>query len=113
MQQARLQLERADITLKVARNDLLPRLDLTLAAQSNGEDNGLDQAYAGTIAPPNNLDETVALKFEMPLGNRFAESEVDRRQNERRQAITNMVEAAQKVVLDVKDAVARCTPITT
>jgi outer membrane protein len=102
MQQARLQLERADIVLKVARNDLLPKLDLTLAFQSNGLDHGLDAAVGGTVNPMNSLDETVGLKFEMPLGNRFAESEVDRRQNERRQAITNMVQAAQQVALDVK-----------
>ena len=100
MQQARLQLERADIILKVARNDLLPRLDLTLALQTNGYDRGFDQAYGSTF--DHNIDETAAIKFEMPLGNRAAESQLDRRQNERRQAITNMVDAAQKVVLDVK-----------
>jgi outer membrane protein len=102
MQQARLQLERADIVLKVARNDLLPKLDLTLALQSNGLDRGFDTAYSQTVAPMNQLDETVALKFEMPLGNRFAQSQVDRRENERRQAITNMVQAAQQIVLDVR-----------
>jgi outer membrane protein len=100
MQQARLQLERADIVLKVAKNDLLPKLDLTLAFQSNGFDRGLDQAYGSTF--DHNFDETVALKFEMPLGNRFAQSVVDRRQNERRQAITNMVQNAQLIVLDIK-----------
>jgi outer membrane protein len=100
MQQARLQLERADILLKVSKNDLLPKLDLTLAFQSNGLDRGLDQAYGSTF--DHNFDETVALKLEVPLGNRFAQSEVDRRQNERRQAITNMVQNAQQVVLDIK-----------
>jgi outer membrane protein len=100
MQQSRLQLERSDIILKVARNDLLPKLDLTLALQTNGYDRGFDQAYGSTF--DHNIDETAALKFEMPLGNRAAQSAVDRRENERRQAITNMVQAAQQVVLDVK-----------
>jgi outer membrane protein TolC len=102
LQQARLQLERADIVIRVARNALLPQVDLTLALQSTGLDNGLDQSYTRTVDPMSNLDASVGIKFEIPLGNRDAEYKLRQHVAERNQAITSLVQGAQKVVQDVK-----------
>jgi outer membrane protein TolC len=102
LQQARLQLERADIVIRVARNALLPQVDLTLALQANGLDHGFDQSYVRTVDPMNHLDATVGIKFEIPIGNRDAEYKLKQHEAERNQAITNLVQGAQQVVQDVK-----------
>jgi outer membrane protein len=102
MQQVRLQLERADIILKVAKNDLLPKVNLTLALQSNGMDGGMASAYGKSVDPAGFIDTTVGISFEFPLGNRGAEAALARRLNERRQLIDNMELNAQKVAQDIK-----------
>lgn len=102
LQEARLQVERADIIIDVARNDLLPRFDVTVSAQTNGLDGGLDQAYVDTINPANYIDYAASGKLEIPIGNRQAEAAFKRRKLERRQAITQMLQVAQQILLDVK-----------
>jgi outer membrane protein TolC len=102
MIQARLQLERADIVVTVAKNGLLPKVDLTLSMQSNGLDRGFDQSLENTVNPMNALDFAAGIKFEIPLGNRAAEAQLARHESERRQAIENLVQIAQKVIPDVK-----------
>lgn len=103
MQQARLQLEKADIVITVAKNSLLPKVDLTLAVQSNGLSGGFDQAVQGTIDPINAVDYTIGIKFEIPIGNRQAQYALERHQNERRQAIAQLVSDAKQVVDNVKN----------
>lgn len=103
IQEARLQVERADIVVDVARNDLLPQADMTLGMQSNGQiDSSLDAAFSSTFNAAKFIDYNMGLKFVMPIGNRQAESVFRRRQLERRQALTNLVAQALAVVGDVK-----------
>jgi HAE1 family hydrophobic/amphiphilic exporter-1 len=109
MQQVRLQLERADIILKVAKNDLLPQVNLTLALQNNGtsritgaQGGDLGNAYIKTINPSGFIDTTVGISFQFPLGNREAEAALARRLNERRQLFDNMELNAQKIAQDIK-----------
>ena len=102
IQQARLQVGRADIVITVAKNDLLPQLDLTLGMQTNGLDNSFDQAFISSVDPMNSLDFVAGIKFQFSLGYRGEEAALARRKNERKQAIENMVQAAQNVVQDLK-----------
>jgi outer membrane protein TolC len=103
MQEARLTIDKADIVLDVARNDLLPKADMVVSTQLTGLDNGLDQAiYGGALQADKYIDFAAGLKFEIPLGNRDAESNFRRRILERRQALTQMLQEAQQVILDVK-----------
>ncbi|HVT82817.1 MAG TPA: TolC family protein, partial [Phycisphaerae bacterium] len=102
MQQQRLQIERADIVLRVAKNDLLPKLDLSLSAQSTGLDNTLDSAFGATINPANSIDFAAGIKFEIPIGNRGPKGEVRQRQLERTQAIEQLASISQQVILDVR-----------
>lgn len=102
MQEARLQIERADIIVDVAKNDLLPRLDVTLSTQSNGFDGVLGNAFTQTLNSPKMIDYAGGLKFEIPIGNRAAEATWRRRLLERKQALTQMLRIAQQVILDVK-----------
>ncbi|MGN6368677.1 MAG: TolC family protein [Phycisphaerae bacterium] len=102
LQEDRLKLEQSDITLTVARNDLLPRLDLTASVQANGLNNEWDQAFASTVAPNQYIDYSAGIRLEFPLGNRQAEAEVRQRQLERNQLLTQTVADAQRIVIEVK-----------
>ena len=77
-------------------------MDLTLAMQANGLDHGLDQAISQSIDPMNAVDYTVGISFEMSIGDRGPKAALDRHENQRRQAITNLVSVAKQVVLNVK-----------
>lgn len=102
MQQSRLQIERADIVVRVARNGLLPKLDLTVSGQSNGLRDAIDSAFGEAFNPTSSLNFSALLEFEIPIGNRAAEAETIETEKQRRQAITNMVLISQQVVLDVR-----------
>jgi HAE1 family hydrophobic/amphiphilic exporter-1 len=102
LQEARLQVERADIVVRVARNDLLPKLNLVAGVQTNGLDEGYDAAFGSTISPGHYIDYSAGITLEFPIGNRAPEAAYRRRQLERGQAVTSMMNVAEKVVLDVK-----------
>jgi outer membrane protein TolC len=102
LQEARLQVERADIVVRVARNDLLPKINLVAGVQTNGLDDAYDRAFGATIDPFHSIDYSAGITIEFPLGNRAAEAASRRRQLERMQAITQMMNVAQTVVLDTK-----------
>ncbi len=102
LQEARLQLEKADIVVKVAKNDLLPQLDMVVGLQSNGLQNDFDAAFGSTVNPMNSMDFNAGVKLSFPLGNRLAEATLNRRQNERRQVMAQMFQEAEQVVDDVK-----------
>ena len=102
LQEDRLKLEQSDITITVARNDLLPKLDLTASVQTNGLSNEWDDAFAATVAPGQYIDYSAGIRLEFPLGNRQAEAEVRQRELERNQILTQTVADAQKIVIDVK-----------
>lgn len=102
MQEARVLIEKTDINITVARNDLLPRADVTVSAQSNGWEGDLSSAFNNTVNPADLIDYSAGLKFEIPIGNQAAQAVVRRRQLERRQAVTAMLQEAQQVILEVK-----------
>jgi len=102
MQEARLTIEKADIVLDVAKNDLLPKFDLTMSTQATALSKDFASAFANTIDANKYMDFGAGLKFEIPLGNRQAEAVVKRRNLERRQALTTMLQQAQKIILDVR-----------
>jgi outer membrane protein TolC len=102
LQEARLQVEKTDIVVNVARNNLLPKVDLVAGLQTTGLDNGFDAAFGSTFDPTNGLDFNAGIRIEWTIGNRQFEAELARRLNERKQAVTQMVAIAQQVVLDVK-----------
>ena len=52
-QEARLQVEKTDIVVNVARNNLLPKVDLVAGLQTTGLDNGFDAAFGSTFDPTN------------------------------------------------------------
>lgn len=102
LKQGRLQIERADIILKVAKNALLPKADVTLSVQTNGLDTSLDSAFAKQFSPADFWSYAAGMNLEIPLGNRAAESNLRETQLQRERVIMQLVQAAQSIVLDVK-----------
>jgi outer membrane protein TolC len=102
LQEDRIKLEKADIILSVAKNDLLPKLDLTASIQTTGLGGDLDAAFGSTVTPGQHIDYNAGVRLEIPIGNRNAEGEVRQRKLERNQLLTQTVKDAQDIVADVK-----------
>jgi outer membrane protein len=102
LQEDRLKLEKADIIVSVAKNDLLPKLDLTGSVQTTGLGGDLDAAFGSTVTPGQHIDYNAGVRLEIPIGNRQAEAEVRQRKLERNQLLTQTVQDAQNIVADVK-----------
>ena len=87
IQQARIGTEIADINIRVAENQDMPRLDLTASARTQGlakdPENAQDRLTNGDY-----LSYGLGLSLEYPLGNRQREAELIQRRFERRQAFT-------------------------
>jgi len=106
VQRAHLGVEVAQINVRVAQNQKMPRLDLVGSTRARG----LAQDYP---AANEQIDETqyvsysVGLSFEYPLGNRQREAEWMRRRLEQRKAISTLHSTADRVALVVKEAIRR------
>ncbi len=104
LESALLAIEDADTRRSVARNALLPLLDLEGQVSLNGQDNDNIGGAYDDLASLDYISYVAGLRFEYPLGNRGAEALVERRELERRQAVLNYQRNAQLVALDVKNA---------
>lgn len=101
LQEARLQLERADIIITVAKNNLLPKVDLTLGIQTNSLQDDYLNAFGRTFSGQY-IDYNAGIRIEVPIGNRAAEAELVQYKHQRAQALTQMAKIAEDVVQDVK-----------
>ncbi|WP_198174405.1 TolC family protein [Mesorhizobium xinjiangense] len=101
-----LQLRAAELQAEVAKNKLLPDLDVR-AGISNG---GLSGDYDVGNAWSNQFDQTdvdgfVGVRFKMPLGNRSDRSINDRRRIEVRQLTSQLRNVSDTVLLEAQVAV--------
>lgn len=81
-----LRIEAAGIVARVARNNLLPSLNLTGALGSQGIDAQGQEAWYDQNSG-DNLNYRVGFQFEVPIGNRAAKAIMRRSQLQRQQAI--------------------------
>jgi len=104
LEEARLGIEMADIAVRVAKNQTLPRLDLTASTSFQGLGRTYHQAreqlHSGDYA-----SYAVGLSLEYPIGNRFARAELRKSRFERLKAITNLQNLADQVALEVSERV--------
>lgn len=101
--QQQLRIDSADITLKVAKNNVLPRLD----AVGSLSYQGLDQNLHNTVEEQldtTNVNVSIGLQFEIPIGNREARAIYRRAQIQRQQALDQYRNLIEIVSLDVKTA---------
>ncbi len=104
VQQARLRIELADINLKVASQQKMPRLDLVASAGVQGFDSDALEAQQG-LADDEFTNYGVGLTIEYPLGNRQREAELRQRRMEKAQAAANLQDVAGQVAINVKENV--------
>jgi outer membrane protein TolC len=106
VQRAHLGVEVAEINVRVAQNQKMPRLDLVGSTRARG----LAQDYPAAnsqIGGTDYVSYSVGLTFEVPLGNRQRQAEWMRRKLEQRKAISTLHGTADRVALVVKEAIRR------
>ncbi len=101
--QQQLRVDSTTTIIDVARNNLLPKLDLvgSIAAQ------GVNGNFSGAFKNQNDFDYlsyTVGIQFEIPIGNRAARAAYRRSLRQRQQAVWSYGARVSQVALDVKTA---------
>ncbi|GAB5497041.1 MAG: hypothetical protein Phyf2KO_21210 [Phycisphaerales bacterium] len=100
---ALLSIDDTTIRKQIARNQLLPRLDLELSARYSELDREVEDAY-GDVWEGNFIDYVVGITYEYAIGNRAANADLRRRQLENIQAVLSFQNTVQQIVLDVKNS---------
>jgi outer membrane protein TolC len=108
IQQARAGVEVADINVRVARNQRMPRLDLVTSARTQGLDRER-AAASGQLLDGDYASYGVGVTFEFPLGNRGRHAELLKRRLERRKAISVLHNVADQVAVQVKERIRKVT----
>lgn len=98
--QARLELERGDLSLVQTRNGLLPRLDFLVSLGATG----YAASFGESLAASDGRDVTAKLTVSVPLGNSAARAADRRAALSRRQAGIALENLAQLVEVDVRGA---------
>lgn len=98
--QARLQLERGDLTVLQTRNGLLPRLDFFLSLGATG----YAASFADSLDVGDGHDLAAGLTLRLPFGNSAARAAERRAVLSRRQAEIALENLAQLVEVDVRGA---------
>jgi outer membrane protein len=101
LEQARTQIEIADINVAVARNGLLPQVNATVKAETNGIAGGADGAI-GKALTFSRLDLGVGIHMEIPIGNQEAEAIYTRRGLEQKKPLENLMLLAQRAIEEVR-----------
>ncbi len=104
LEQARLAISMADIRVRVAANQTLPRLDLALS----GSLQGLGKTRHGALEQFNSGDYmsySAMLTFEYPLGNRARQAALRRTRLERLKAVTQLQNTVDLVAQSIRDRV--------
>ena len=104
MQQAQVAITIADINIRVAENQEMPRLDLIASSRIQGlarvQGQAQDRFNSGDYA-----SYAVGLSLEYPLGNRQREAELLKRRIERRKAISTLQNVADQVAIQAKERI--------
>jgi outer membrane protein TolC len=106
IQQAKMAIEIAEINIRVAENQDMPRLDLVASARTQGlakePQDAHDRLNSGDF-----VSYGVGLSLEYPLGNRQRDAELLQRRLERRKAISTLQNLADQVALLAKERMRR------
>jgi outer membrane protein len=102
--QQQLRIDNADVTLKAAKNNLLPQLNLVGQIAGQAIDDSVSSAYE-EWATNTRFGWSIGLQFEIPIGNRAARAIYRRSQLQRQQAIDAYKSLIDQVALDVKNSI--------
>lgn len=102
--QQAIRIDSADIVRRVAKNGLLPRLDLKAAVGVQGLDDSFGDALGNQFSF-DHIPWSVGIELEVPIGNREAQAVYQRSLLQRQQAIDQYQALLSQVALDVLNAV--------
>lgn len=102
--QGRLAIEASGVQIKVAENELLPRLDLTASTELQGMGSSMRKGNRG-LTSGDYASYTVGIEFEYPIGNRAREAVLRTRKLERSKAIAGFQKNADQIAAAVKERV--------
>lgn len=106
IQQARIGIEIADINIRVAENQDMPRLDLIASARMQDLAKQPEDAHE-RLSNGDYVSYGIGLSLEYPLGNRQREAELIQRRFERRQAATIIQTVADQAAQLVRERARR------
>lgn len=101
--QQQLRVDTASVVLQVARNNLLPQLNLIGSIGAQGLGGNFDNAV-DVQSDFNHIGYRIGLQLEIPIGNRAARAAYRRSWLQRQQAIDAYASLVSKVALEVKQA---------
>jgi outer membrane protein TolC len=104
VQQAKLAIQIADINIRVAGNQKMPRIDLIASARAQGMARGPENAQ-DRLNSSDYTSYAIGLTFEYPLGNRQREAERLQRRFQYRKAVSTLQNTADQVAAQVKEKV--------
>ncbi|MHC4165648.1 MAG: TolC family protein [Planctomycetota bacterium] len=106
LQQARVAIEIADINVRVAENQNMPRLDLVGSARIQGLGRGRNAAQ-DLLETREFASYAVGVSLEYPLGNRQRQAELAKRRLEREQAVSTLQNLADQVAMLAREGIRR------
>jgi outer membrane protein len=109
MEQSLLSIDDATIREQLAKNQRMPRLDLTAQARLLGFDDSFGDAYQNTGETRFVDDWLIGARFEQPIGNRAGEAAYRASRLERMQSVVAYRQTAQQIVLQIKNALNQVT----
>jgi outer membrane protein TolC len=102
VQQARIGIDVAQINIKVAQNQALPRLDMVSSSRFQGLERGYGSANR-ELFDGDYSSWAIGASAEYPLGNRRGKAELRKREFELAKAITNLQNTSDEVALATKE----------
>lgn len=104
VQQARLNLDNARIQVATAKNQALPKFDVTLRYTLHGLSSNPGTSF-DQMSGSNFQDYFVGISFEYPIGNRAARAAMTKRQLQWDQGMSKLQQVIEQVILEVNVAV--------
>lgn len=103
LRQLAMSIDSKSINVQVAKNAILPKLDLQAQMSLYGLGNSADGGYQD-VSEAEHLNYVVGLTFQTPLGNRAAKAEYESSQIARTKAMASYRQGVQTALLAVKTA---------
>jgi outer membrane protein TolC len=102
--QSQLQIASREVDRRVAKNQLLPQLDVLGVGRVSGLGEHPGESIAN-IPDAQGYEWLLGLQFEYPLGNRLAQNDLERRNLELRQARVDQRRVERTIVREIRQAV--------
>ena len=102
--QAKIDLENSDISIKVAKNQRLPRLDLEGSLSLNGLGGEFDEPFS-QVGKADYSDWYVGFALRMPLSGRSTKAELEKSQYQKEQALLGLKDLEAQIINEVRGVV--------